>query len=451
MSLRWLEERLGAGSWVRSALRKVFPDHWSFLLGEVALFCFLILVATGVFLTLFYRPDAVPVVYDGPYLPLRGREVSAAYNSVMEISFQVRAGLVMRQIHHWAALVFVASIALHMLRVFVTGAFRRPRDVNWLVGIGLLVAALMLGFTGYSLPDDLLSGTGLRIAYSVLLSIPFVGPYLAFLAFGGEFPTETIISRLFVMHVMLLPALIIGLLSAHLWILVRQKHGQFRGPGRTETNVVGKRLWPSQTLKSIGLLFLTGAVLALMGGLIQINPVWKWGPFVPTTVSPPAQPDWYMGWLEGALRLFPPIEFRVFGVTIPSAFIPGVVIPGLAFAVMALWPYIERRITGDAGEHHLLDRPREAPVRVGIGIGGLLFFLVLTIAAGNDVLANLLNVPLDRVTRILQVAVLALPVAGGYAGYRFAKDLRARGHQPFGRQRGVRLRRTPQGGFEEAE
>ena len=157
--LRWFDRRLGVASWARKGLRKVFPDHWSFLLGEIALFCFIILLLTGIFLTLFYRPDAQPVIYQGPYEPLQGQEVSAAYESVMRLSFEVRAGLVMRQIHHWAALVFVGSIVVHMLRVFFTGAFRKPREVNWLVGIGLLLLAMGMGFTGYSLPDDLLSGT----------------------------------------------------------------------------------------------------------------------------------------------------------------------------------------------------------------------------------------------------------------------------------------------------
>ncbi|HWC13155.1 MAG TPA: cytochrome bc complex cytochrome b subunit [Actinomycetota bacterium] len=422
--LKWVDERLGAGHWARKALNKVFPDHWSFLLGEIALFSFVILLATGVFLTLFYRPDATPVVYEGPYAPLHGQEVSAAYESVMRLSFEIRAGLVMRQIHHWAALVFVASVVVHMLRVFFTGAFRRPREINWLVGIGLLVLALAMGFTGYSLPDDLLSGTGLRIAYSVLISLPFIGPYLAFLFFGGEFPTEGIIPRLFVMHVMLFPALIIGLITAHLGILVRQKHAQHRGPGRTQTNVVGKPLWPAQVFKSTGLMLLTAAVLALMGGLIQINPVWTYGPFDPTTASSPAQPDWYIGWLEGALRLFPPVEFTVLGITFPSTLIPGVVIPGIAFGIMTLWPFIEARITGDHATHHLLDRPRDNPMRLAVGVGGVAFFALLTIAGGNDVLALTFDVGVESVTNFLRIGIFVIPLLSAGAAYRIATALR---------------------------
>ena len=449
--LRWVDSRLGAASWTRKALRKVFPDHWSFLLGEIALFCFVILLATGIFLTLFYRADATRVVYEGPYAPLQGHEVSAAFESVMRISYEVRAGLVMRQIHHWAALVFVASIVVHTMRVFFTGAFRKPREVNWLVGVGLLLLAIGMGFTGYSLPDDLLSGTGLRIAYSVLISVPFAGPYLAFLVFGGEFPTEGIISRLFVLHVMLLPAVIIGLITAHLGILMRQKHTQHRGAGRTERNVVGKALWPSQVFKSAGLLLLTASVLAFMGGLFQINPIWEFGPFDATTVSAASQPDWYVGWLEGALRLFLPFDVEVFGILIPSTFVPGVVIPGLGFTVLALWPFIEAHLTGDTDEHHLLDRPRDAPLRTAVGVAGLLYFGVLTIAGGNDVLSLLFNVPVEAMTVMLRYATFLLPLLGGLLAYRIAKDLRDSDTHVFRRGGGVRLRRTESGGFAETE
>ncbi|MGH2791962.1 MAG: cytochrome bc1 complex cytochrome b subunit [Actinomycetota bacterium] len=447
--LKWIDERLGSASWARKGLRKIFPDHWSFLLGEIALFCFIVLLATGVYLTLFYRPDAAPVIYEGPYEPLRGQEMSAAYESVLRISYEVRAGLVMRQIHHWAALVFMASIVAHMIRVFFTGAFRKPREINWMVGVTLLVLGIGMGFSGYSLPDDLLSGTGLRIAYSAVISIPFIGPYLGFLVFGGEFPTEGIISRLFVLHVMLLPALIIGLISVHLAILWRQKHTQFAGKGRTERNVVGKSFWPSQVFKSTGLMLLTGAVLALLGGLVQINAIWSYGPFDPSAVSAPSQPDWYVGWLEGAIRLFPAFEPTIFGVTIPSMFIPGVVIPGIGFTGMALWPFIEQRFTKDREAHHLLDRPRDRPARTAIGMGAILYVMLLTLAGGNDVLALTFNVPIEAMVWFLRVALFVVPVLGGLVTYRVCSELQSSDAHPLTRRRGVRLRRNAEGGFDE--
>ncbi|MGZ4152011.1 MAG: cytochrome b, partial [Actinomycetota bacterium] len=313
-----LDERLHAASFAKHSLRKVFPDHWAFMLGEIAMYCFLILVLTGTFLTFFYVASAEETTYRGPYTPLHGQQVSAAYNSVMRISFEVRAGLVMRQIHHWAAVVFVGAIALHAIRVFFTGAFRKPRDINWLIGISLVLLATGAGFTGYSLPDDLLSGTGLRIAYSAVLSIPFLGPWIAYLIFGGEFPTHAMLSRLFVFHVFLLPALIAGALGAHLALVWHQKHTQFKGPGRTEDNVVGSSLWPRYTLKSVGLFFVIAGVLSMLGGLFQINPVWFYGPFDPTIPTSPAQPDWYVGWLEGSLRLAPSFEPHIFGWRLPE-------------------------------------------------------------------------------------------------------------------------------------
>ena len=447
--LKWIDQRLGVAHWARKGLKKVFPDHWSFLLGEIALFCFIILLLTGTYLTLFYRPDAAPVIYEGPYEPLRGREMSAAYESVLRLSYEVRAGLVMRQIHHWAALVFVAAIVAHMVRVFFTGAFRKPREINWMVGVTLFVLAIGMGFTGYSLPDDLLSGTGLRIAYSAVISIPFVGPYLGFLVFGGEFPTEGIISRLFVLHVMLLPAIIIGLIGAHLGILWRQKHTQFAGKGRTERNVVGKSFWPQQFFKSFGLMLLTGAALALLGGLVQINAVWNYGPFDASAVSAPSQPDWYVGWLEGAIRLFPAFEPTIFGVTIPSMFIPGVVIPGIGFTVLALWPFIEQRVTQDSAMHNILDNPRDRPARSAIGVGAILYVALLTIAGGNDVLALTFNVPIEAMVWFLRISLFVIPVLGGFITYRVCTELQSSGARPARRKKGTRLRRNAEGGFEE--
>ena len=259
----WLDSRTGIAAVTRSAARKIFPDHWSFLLGEIALFAFVILVATGTFMTFFYTPDARETIYQGPYAVMDGQPMSAAYASVMRLSFEVQSGLLMRQVHHWTALVFLGAIAVHLARIFFTGAFRRPREINWLIGIGLLLLALGEGITGYSLPDDLLSGTGLRIIDSVMLSIPFVGPWVASLFFGGEFPTPDILSRLFVFHVMLLPGLLIGGIAAHLGLLWLQKHTQYRTARTREDNVVGLPFWPGQVFRSTGLFFMTAAVVTL--------------------------------------------------------------------------------------------------------------------------------------------------------------------------------------------
>jgi ubiquinol-cytochrome c reductase cytochrome b subunit len=442
----WFDDRLGAATFARRALRKAFPDHWSFMIGEIALYCFVLLVLTGIFLSFFYAASPREVVYRGPYEPLRGETMSAAYESVLRISFEVRAGMVMRQIHHWAAVVFLAAISVHILRVFFTGAFRRPREINWIVGVTMLLLALGAGFTGYSLPDDLLSGTGVRIAYSVLLSVPLIGTWAAFLAFGGEFPSFELLGRLYAMHIFLLPAALAALISVHLALIWHQKHTQFRAPGRREDNVVGSPLWPNYAMRSLGLMFMVFAVLALLAGVFQINPVWMYGPFDPTTVSSPAQPDWYLGWIEGALRLAPNWEVRLFGYTIPEPFVPGVLLPSVFFLMMYLWPFIERRLTGDDEEHHLLDRPRDNPLRTGIGVGILTFTVVLTLAGSNDVLGSFFRIPVENVTRALRVLVFLLPPLFAWIAFRVARDLRDR-EVHMGKR--VTLVRTASGGFEE--
>ncbi|HEV2440446.1 MAG TPA: ubiquinol-cytochrome c reductase cytochrome b subunit [bacterium] len=441
----WLDDRLGAASFARKALRKAFPDHWAFMLGEVALYAYLALVVTGVFLTFFFTASGEDVVYQGSYAPLRGERMSAAYASVLRLSFDVRSGLVMRQIHHWAALVFVAAIVAHALRVFFTGAFRRPRELNWLIGTGLLLLAMAAGFTGYSLPDDLLSGTGIRIAYSVLLSIPVVGTWAAFLFFGGEFPAPITIGRLLALHIMLIQAFILGALGLHLAIIWHQKHTQFRAPGRTEDTVVGSPLWPSYAMKSVGLGLAVVAVLAALGGLFQINPVWLYGPYDPTTVSSPAQPDWYVGWLEGALRLMPDWEIRAFGHTVPEPFFPGVLLPGLLFGAYALWPFIEQRVTGDRAVHHFLDRVRDAPGRSAVGAAGLAFMVLLTLAGSNDIMARFFSVPVETVTVVLRGVVLIVPAIAGWVTYIVCRELKAAEARPSARWHA--LRRGPGGGY----
>ena len=423
---RWVDDRLGLSRFTRSSLNKVFPDHWSFMLGEVAMYAFVVLLVTGVFLTFFFDPSSKAVVYHGHYHALDGVSMSEAYRSTLRLSWDVRAGLVMRQLHHWAALLFIAAIIAHVCRIFFTGAFRRPRELNWIIGVTLLLLAVANGFTGYSMPDDLLSGTGLRIAYSIALSIPVAGTWITYLVFGGEFPADQIITRLFVIHIMIVPALILGLLGAHLAIVWRQKHTQFPGRGKTESNVVGSQLWPTYTVKSVGLFAGVLAVLAALAGLAQINPIWLYGPFHAPSVSTAAQPDWYIGWLEGALRLFPPWEIRVWHHTIPNAFFPGVLLPGVTFALLYAWPFLEARMTSDRAEHHLLDPPRARPVRTAMGVATLSFYGVLLLAGGQDIFAQKLHVSIIPVTNTFRALLLVVPVLAAWVAWKLARDLNAK-------------------------
>jgi ubiquinol-cytochrome c reductase cytochrome b subunit len=421
---RHLDARLGTTSLGRTALAKVFPDHWTFMFGEIALYCFIALVLTGTFLTLFFEPSTAESVYHGAYGPLDGSEVSSAFASTVHLSFDVRAGLLMRQAHHWAALLFVGAIVLHLLRIFFTGAFRKPREINWVIGVTMLALALLNGFTGYSMPDDLLSGTGLRIINSVVLSVPVVGGWMALLAFGGEFPTPELSPRLYISHVFLVPAVFAVLISLHLAILIRQKHAQFPGPGRTDTNVAGSRLWPAYAARSLSLATAVFAAVFLLGGLVQINPVWIYGPFHPAQATSPAQPDWYVAWGDGALRLFPNVEFHVFGHLVPSPFLPGAALGAVIFLVLYAWPWLDRRRTGDRDFHHVLERPRERPWRVAIGAGALTFFAVLLAAGADDILARLTGWPIATILRTLQIVVLILPIVVGAIAFVVARALR---------------------------
>ncbi len=403
------DARLKIAAPLRKQLNKVFPDNWSFMLGEIALYSFIVLLLTGTFLAFFFDASMAEVRYDGSYVPLQGVEMSRAFASTLDLSFDVRGGLLIRQIHHWAALLFVASMIVHMCRIFFTAAFRKPREINWLIGLSLLALGIVEGFAGYSLPDDLLSGTGLRIADAIVLSIPVIGSWLSFLLFGGEFPGHQIIGRLYIAHVLLIPGLILSLVAAHLTIIVRQKHTDFPAPGRTEQTVSGDRLYPTYAMKSGGFFVLVFAALAALGGLVQINPVWLWGPYDPAQVSSASQPDWYMWFLEGALRLFPPIALHPFGHTVSPVFWPSVILPIVLGLVAAGYPFIEARLTRDHARHNLLQRPRDAPARTSLGVLALSFWVLLSLAGADDVIAHTFHLSLALVVWALRGGVLVIP------------------------------------------
>ena len=406
---RALEERLGIAGGLRKQLNKVFPSNWSFMLGEIALYSFIVLLLTGTFLTFFFDPSMARVDYQGSYVPLRGVSMSRAYASSLHISFDVRGGLLIRQIHHWAALVFVTAMIVHMCRIFFTGAFRKPREINWLIGLTLLALGIVEGFAGYSMPDDLLSGTGLRVAFSIVESIPVLGSWLAFLIWGGNYPGTEIIGRLYIAHVLLIPGLILVLIGAHLTIIVRQKHTDFPAAGRSEQTVSGERLYPVYGMKSAGFFLILFAALAFLGGVAQINPVWLWGPYEPASQTSGAQPDWYMGFLEGALRLFPPIEIRLWHHTISPVFWPTVALPLVLGLLAASYPFLERRLTGDRGPHNLLQRPRDAPARTALGAMALSFWMVLNVGWADDILAEVCHLDIDTMVFLLRLALLLVP------------------------------------------
>jgi ubiquinol-cytochrome c reductase cytochrome b subunit len=350
--------------------------------------------------------------------------------------------------HHWAALIFVASICLHMLRIFFSGAFRKPRELNWLIGVTMLLLAIAEGFAGYSLPDDLLSGTGLRTFDGILLSIPIVGSYLSYFVFGGQFPGHDLIPRLFTVHILLIPGLLLGLITVHLLLVFYQKHTQWPEPGHKNTNVVGKPMIPVYAAKSGGLLFVLFGLLALFGGLVQINPVWLFGPYQPYQATTSSQPDWYMNFLEGALRLMPNWQSVIAGRDIVwNVFVPGVLVPGALFTTLYAYPFVEAWITGDGRERHLLDRPRDRPTRTAFGAAGVCFFAVLTFAGSDDVAATVFRLSVNDLVWTLRVAVLVLPPVVFLTTRRLCMQLQRADRRAvlFGRDSGV-VTESPDGG-----
>ena len=417
-----MDDRYTLSGGMRKQLNKVFPTHWSFLLGEIALYSFVVLLFSGVYLTLFFDPSMSKVIYDGAYAPLNGVEMSRAYETALQISFEVRGGLFIRQIHHWGALLFAVSIMAHMFRIFFTGAFRKPREANWVIGSILLLLSVAEGFMGYSLPDDLLSGVGLRIMSAIIIGLPIIGTWLHWMMFNGDFPGDMIIPRLYIAHVLILPALLLGLIAAHLALVWYQKHTQFPGAGRTENNVVGVRILPIFAVKSVSFGLITFGFLALFAGIFQINAIWNLGPYNPAQVSAGSQPDIYMLWTDGAARVMPPWELYLGSYTIPAVFWVALLC-GVLVVLLFAYPFIEAKITGDNAHHNLLQRPRDVPVRSGLGAMALVFYTLLTLSGGNDLIAYHFQISLNVMTWVGRIGLIILPPIAYFVTYRICIGL----------------------------
>jgi ubiquinol-cytochrome c reductase cytochrome b subunit len=420
----YIDERTSISGLVKELGRKIFPDHWSFMLGEVALYSFIVILLSGSFLTFFFQPSGAVVTYDGTYAPLKGIQMSTAMSSTLNISFDIRGGLLMRQVHHWAALLFVASIGLHMLRIYFTGAYRKPRELNWIIGFTLFVLALAEGFTGYSLPDDLLSGNGLRIIDGMVKGIPVVGTWISYLLFGSEFPGTAVIGRFYSLHILLLPAILVAALGIHLVLLVVNKHTQFAGPGRTEGNVVGVPIMPVFAAKAGGFFFIIFGVIMLTASFVTINPVWVYGPYDPSPISAGTQPDWYIGFADGALRLIPHgWEFMLGPYTVSMNILIPILILVVFLVLVAAYPFIEAWVTGDKREHHMADRPRNAPTRTAIGAAGVTFYAVLWAAASSDLIATHFKLTVEGVIAVLQILFFVGPIVAYFVTKRICVGL----------------------------
>ena len=446
----WVDERTGVAKPTGYFMKKVFPDHWSFMLGEIAMYSLIICLLTGAFLTFWFIPSAGHTVYEGSYVPLRGVSMSEAYASTLNISFDIKGGLLIRQIHHWGALMFIVALTVHMFRVFFTGAFRKPREINWVIGSVMALLAIIEGFAGYSLPDDLLSGTGLRAMAGFVQTAPVIGSYLVYGIFGGPFPGEMIIPRLYSAHVLLIPAILVGLFIAHVGLVFVQKHTQFPGPGRTNENVVGFPVMPVYAAKAGGFFFIVFGVIAFIAAVVQINPIWGYGPYDPSPVTAGSQPDWYMGFADGALRLLPSwLEFTFWGYTLSLNIALGaLVLLPLVYTVLGIYPFVERWVTGDQREHHLLDRPRNNPVRTGIGMAGITAYTVFMFAAGNDIIAIKLSMSINDITWFFRISLFVLPPVMFWVTKRICLSLQRRDRDTVlhGRETGMIIR-DPDGRF----
>ncbi|WP_295645605.1 cytochrome bc complex cytochrome b subunit [uncultured Corynebacterium sp.] len=447
MAAKNIDERYHPAGMLRPQINKVFPTHWSFMLGEIALYAFVILILSGVYLTLFFDPSMSKVIYDGAYAPLNGVEMSAAYQTALNLSFEVRGGLFIRQVHHWAALLFAVAIMVHMFRIFFTGAFRKPREANWVIGCVLLLLSVAEGFMGYSLPDDLLSGVGLRIMSAIIVSLPIVGTWLHWIMFAGDFPGEIIIPRLYIAHVLLIPGILLALIAAHLALVWYQKHTQFPGPGRTENNVVGVRILPVFGLKAASFGIITAGVIAFMAGAFQINAIWNLGPYNPSQVSAGSQPDIYMLWTDGAARVMPAWELYLGNYTIPAVFWVALLL-GVLVALLFAYPWIEQKLTGDSAHHNLLQRPRDVPVRTGLGVMAIVFYVILTISGGNDLVAYHFDISLNAMTWLGRIGLVLAPPIAYFMTYRLCIALQRsdRDVLEHGIETGT-IRQLPSGGF----
>lgn len=426
-TVNFLDSRTGAVPFMRKSLRYVFPDHWSFLLGEIALYAFIVLVATGIYLTLFFEPSLAETTYTGSYKPMQGLAMSEAYRSALEISFDVKSGLLMRQTHHWASNIFVAAIVLHLMRVFFTGAYRKPRELTWVVGLLMLFATLLEGYLGYSMIDDLLSGIGLVIGYGVALSLPVVGADLALGLWGGPFPGDPAFeARMYVTHVFLLPVLIGTLIAVHLALVASRHHAQFKAAkSATERKLVGMPAYPAQVPRSLGLMFATAAVLFALGGLVQINPIWEWGPFEPSQGTNGAQPDWYLGWLIGGLRLVPGFDVTIGDYTlVPNAFWGGALFPLLTLAVLGAWPWLERRFSGDRGSHNIIDRPRDVPDRTAFGAAFFTWVTLIFVSGAADRVTVFFGLDYEAQAVFFRFAVILAPLIVFFATRRICRELK---------------------------
>ncbi|MDG5776904.1 cytochrome bc complex cytochrome b subunit [Haloarculaceae archaeon H-GB2-1] len=428
----FVEDRLSLDD-DRDMLGKAFPAEDSFLLGEVALFCFLTLVLTGMFLGMFFEPSTSDVTYEGSVERFQGEDMPEAFVSVLHITYDIPFGMFIRRLHHWAAHLFVASIGLHMLRVFFTGAYRNPRELNWVVGTGLAALAMGAAYTGYALPFDEFASTATGIGYNLAKSIPILGGVVSKVVFGGEFPSSATIPRLYFLHVLVIPVLIGVLIAVHMGILMRQKHTEAQREGDVDTQrgivdsdddsrVIGLPAFPNQTAVSAVVFFLTLATLSTLAGFLPVHNVAEYGPNNPAGTPELIMPDWFLMWVYGFLKLLPSwMSFTVAGIHVNTEFIGGIVLPTLVFAAILAWPFVDFR----EDPIHFTANPLKRPWQTAVGVAAVVFIMIASIAGMNNIAAKVLGTETGPINALLTVAVFLGPLAAAAVTY-----LVLRGNRP---------------------
>lgn len=417
----WFEERLGISGLNRHYGRKAFPVHNSYFFGEIALFSFLILIITGILLAFMYVPSNVIVGYvpggTADQIAPQGYQYPQAYASILTIE-AVPVMSLLRNVHHWAAHVMIFSILLHTFRIFFQGTYRKPRELNWVVGVVLLVLSVGTAFFGYSLPFDAYSIAATGIGVNLARSVPIIGDWAAGLVFGNSnYPSPGALGRMYALHIFVLPALLALTIGAHLIILVKTKHSQptyakkISEPGR----VLGVPLFPQQAILGTQLILITLGALFILSAFVPTHPVEAYGP--PGTALEVIKPDWYLMWIYGLLRIIP--SFTIIGIS--SEFIAGLVFPAVAFGLLALAPFIDRTNRGRGLRRIEYAEPAtQAPVRMAIGVFSLAYVSILFVAAYYD---NPFNLTIGQTWLItLIVPIILAVVAFVFARWRQSVD-----------------------------
>ena len=402
---QWLEERLHISRLNDKFLRKAFPVHHSFFLGEITLFSLIILILTGVILALSYEPSNSLVTNSfDPGTAAKPNLIPAAFHSALKIN-AMPFGDMLRRIHHWTANIMVAAAVIHMMRIYFTGAFKKPREINWWIGMMLLIFSALTAVTGYILPYDNYAYNTVKVVYGIVASIPWVGQWVAQAAFAGAFPGEGIIPRIYGYHIMLLPAILIALTAAHMVIMIKQKHTQPQYAKRIAyKKIVGVPLMTQQTPIMLLLALVFAGIIVLFSAFIPVHPVEFFGPPSTTPINN-IKPDWYLLWVFGLLAIIPSFEIHLWGGAIGAEFVGAIVMPTVVLVAMFAVPMLDRA----RDSQYYAENPTNHPVRLAAGVAFMAMLLVMSVAGYKPELISANILTTANANAILWILTVVIP------------------------------------------